>query len=177
MIPLILGVGLATAGDYYFTAKSFTLTVLGVVLASVKTVATNRLMTGNLALSAVELLLRMSPLAAFQCLINATLTGEVTQFRIAYAEGYFSSSFGTALVANAVIAFALNLVSLQTNEVVGALTMTVCGNVKRALTIGLAFVLFDVQIGLMNAVGTMVTILGAIWYSKVELDNKSLRGR
>ena len=36
LIPIIAGVGLATFGDYYFTALGFTLTFLGVVLASIK---------------------------------------------------------------------------------------------------------------------------------------------
>lgn len=54
MIPLIFGVALSTAGDYYFTVIGFSMTLLGVVLASVKTVATNRLMTGSLKLSALE---------------------------------------------------------------------------------------------------------------------------
>ena len=170
VIPLILGVALATAGDYYCTLIGFALTFLGVVLSSVKTVATNRLMTGSLALSAMEALLRMSPLAAIQCILYAFLTGEVERFRIAYAEGQFSNSFGVALLA-----FVLNLISFQTNKVAGALTMTVCGNVKQALTIGMGIVLFNVQVGLLNATGTAVTILGAVWYSKVELDNMKTR--
>ena len=36
LIPVIFGVGLATYGDYYFTYSGFMLTMLGVVLASVK---------------------------------------------------------------------------------------------------------------------------------------------
>ena len=52
-MPLILGVALATAGDYSCTVVGFNLTLLGVVLASVKTVATNRLMTRKLNLSAM----------------------------------------------------------------------------------------------------------------------------
>lgn len=36
MIPLILGVGLATYGDYYFTNMGFILTFVGVVLAAIK---------------------------------------------------------------------------------------------------------------------------------------------
>lgn len=177
MIPLILGVALATAGDYYCTLIGFVLTALGVVLAAVKTVATNRLMTGSLALSAMEVLLRMSPLAAIQCVVYATITGEVTRFRQAYSEGQFSNSFGLALAANAVIAFALNLVSFQTNKVAGALTMTVCANVKQALTIALGIVLFHLEVGPLNAVGTVITMVGAVWYSKVELDNKRARAR
>ncbi|KAI7327427.1 TPT-domain-containing protein [Hortaea werneckii] len=176
MIPLIFGVGLATAGDYYCTLIGFLLTALGVILAAVKTVATNRLMTGSLALSAMEVLLRMSPLAAVQCVIYAVITGEVQEFHLAYQQGQFSGSFGMALLANAVIAFSLNMVSFQANKLAGALTMTVAGNVKQALTIALGIVLFNVQTGLLNAVGMLITLAGAAWYSKIELDNKKAKG-
>jgi 1,4-dihydroxy-2-naphthoate octaprenyltransferase len=36
IVPVMLGVGLATFGDYYFTTIGFTLTLIGVVLAAVK---------------------------------------------------------------------------------------------------------------------------------------------
>jgi drug/metabolite transporter (DMT)-like permease len=36
LIPIVLGVGLATYGDYYFTIPGFVLTLLGVILASIK---------------------------------------------------------------------------------------------------------------------------------------------
>lgn len=36
MIPLVLGVGLATYGDYYFTNVGFILTLAGVILAAIK---------------------------------------------------------------------------------------------------------------------------------------------
>jgi 1,4-dihydroxy-2-naphthoate octaprenyltransferase len=36
LIPIILGVALATYGDYYFTPTGFFLTLLGVILAAIK---------------------------------------------------------------------------------------------------------------------------------------------
>jgi drug/metabolite transporter (DMT)-like permease len=36
LVPVVLGVGLATYGDYYFTVAGFCLTLAGVVLAVVK---------------------------------------------------------------------------------------------------------------------------------------------
>lgn len=177
MLPLILGCAIATAGDYQATVAGFLMTLLGVILASVKTVATNRIMTGPLSLSALEVLLRMSPLASIQCVIYAILTGEADKFRTAYAEGQFSSTFGAALFVNALTAFLLNVVGFQANKMAGALTMTVCSNVKQALTIMFGIVLFHVQVGLINAVGMLITIGGAVWYSKVELDNKRAKPR
>lgn len=172
MIPLISGVALSTAGDYYFTLAGFIMTALGVILASVKTVVTNRLMTGSLKLSALEVLLRMSPLAAVQCVVYAYFTGEADQFAIAYTDGQFSNTFGAALFVNAITAFLLNVIGFQANKLCGALTITVAGNVKQALTILLGIVIFHVQVGLTNATGMLITIAGAVWYSKVELDMK-----
>jgi hypothetical protein len=176
IIPLVLGAGLATAGDYQASLLGVLLTLLGVLLACIKTIATNRLMTGPLSLSAVELLLRLSPLAAIQCMAYAYLTGELHTLRhFQQLEGGFSSSFTIAILANACMAFALNIVSFQTNKMVGALAVTVCGNVKQAMTIAVGIVLFSVPVGLLNAVGMGVTVLGAAWFSKVELDGKKAR--
>ena len=176
MIPLVFGAGLATAGDYQASLLGMLLTILGVFLACIKTVATNRLMTGPLSLSPVELLLRLSPLAAIQCMAYAYLTGELhTLRRFSQLEGGFSFGFTVAILINACMAFALNIVSFQTNKMVGALAVTVCGNVKQALTILMGIALFSVPVGLVNAIGMGITVLGAAWFSKVELDGKKAR--
>lgn len=174
MIPLILGVGLATFGDYHFTMLGFTLTLFGVVLASIKTVATNRLMTGSLKLSAMEVLFRMSPLAAIQCLLYAAGSGEMSRFRVSSSEGVFTTGLVVFIISNAAMAFGLNLVSFQTNKVAGALTISVTGNVKQCLTIVLGIVLFNVKIAFLNGAGIFIAVLGAAYYSKVELDRKRL---
>lgn len=172
LIPLIAGVALATYGDIYFTTAGFVFTFIGVVLAAVKTVATNRLMTGSLALPALEVLLRMSPLAAMQSLLYAAMTGELSAF-VAYAQsGEFTRWSAITLLGNGFLAFMLNVSSFQTNKLAGALTIAVCGNVKQCLTIVLGIVLFNVQVGLWNGVGMLIALSGAAWYSKVELGNK-----
>ncbi|KJX93589.1 tpt-domain-containing protein [Zymoseptoria brevis] len=172
MVPLIIGVALATFGDYDFTLPGFTLTALGVLLASIKTVATNRLMTGSLKLSALEVLFRMSPLAAVQCLLYAAGSGELSRLQVTAADGLITRGLLSAAVLNASMAFGLNLVSFQTNKVAGALTISVCGNVKQCLSILLGIVLFNVRIGWVNAVGIVISVGGAAYYSKVELDIK-----
>ena len=73
---MIAGVGFATFGDYNYTAMGFFLTVLGTVLAAVKTVVTNRVQVGRLKLHPLDLLLRMSPLAFMQTMLYSYATGE-----------------------------------------------------------------------------------------------------
>ena len=172
VVPIVLGVALATYGDYYFTVTGFWLTLLGVILASVKTVVSNRLMTGGLALPALEILLRMSPLAAMQAMVYAWLTGESARFLQFAADGHLPLKMVAALLGNGILAFVLNVSSFQTNKLSGALTLTVAGNLKQCLTILLGIVLFQVKVGLANGLGMIVSILGAAWYSKVELDSK-----
>lgn len=172
LIPLIIGASLATYGDYYFTPLGFLLTSLGVVLASVKTIASNRLMTGSLALPALEILLRMSPLAAVQSLIYSISTGEAEKF-LAYANaGHLTPPYIVALIGNGILAFLLSVASLHTNKLAGALTMTVSANLKQCLTVLLGIVLFHVKVGMWSGLGMLITLVGAGIYSKVELESK-----
>src|SRR5690606_16372742 len=69
LVPLLFGVYLATVGDYSYTTMGFILTVLGTLLAAVKTVVTNRIQVGRLQLHPLDLLLRMSPLAFAQTIV------------------------------------------------------------------------------------------------------------
>lgn len=173
LLPLILGAAMTTVGEMKFSDAGFVLTILGVVLAAVKTVVTNRFMTGSLALPPVEFLMRMSPLAAMQALACALATGEVSAFREALATSQMSSiSTFFSLAGNGILAFLLNISSFNTNKLAGALTMTVCGNLKQCLTVLLGIFIFDVSVQLLNGTGMAVTMLGAVIYSKAELDNK-----
>ncbi|KAL3428416.1 GDP-mannose transporter GONST5 [Phlyctema vagabunda] len=179
IIPMIIGIGMATYGDYYFTSLGFCLTAFGVVLASVKTVTTNRIMTGSLKLSPLEVLLRMSPLAALQSVICAYLLGEVQQLSAAYGAvgGELLSRKTLAAVAvNSMLAFAQNVSSFNTNKAVGALTLTVCANLKQCFTILLGIFLFRVHIGFWNGLGMFITLAGVFWYSWANIQEKRRPG-
>ena len=173
LIPIVFGVALTTFGDYYFTPLGFFLTVLGVLLAALKTVATNRLMTGNLKLHALELLFRMSPIAALQSLVFATLVGEFNGFYGWVMEGNFGPSYRVALAGNGFIAFMLNIASLHTNKLAGALTMTICANLKQCLTVIFGIVMFNTKVTMWSGYGMVITLVGAAVYSKVELEMKA----
>lgn len=201
LVLVCAGVGFATAGDYYFTAMGFILTILGAVLAAVKTVVTNRIQTGRFRLSPLELLYRMSPLAFVQTIVYAYLAGEleVLGLRLSSPEDVvgataaagsgplsflggidyteiefeYSQKLMLHLLLNGIIAFGLNIVSFTTNKKTGALTMTVAANVKQILTIVLAIFFFNLTVTPLNCMGILVTLLGGAWYAKLELDRKS----
>jgi drug/metabolite transporter (DMT)-like permease len=189
LLPIVLGVTLAVYGDdFRYTDLGFILTFLGVILAAFKTIVTNRMMTGSLALSFWEILLRMSPLAFVQSLIYAYFTGELARFTLFLQNDLFAPhpavsatsaaarttplGFVFILLGNGFLAFALNVSSFSTNKVAGALTMTVCANIKQCLTIILGILLFNVRLNMMNLWGILITVLGGVGYSIVELDSK-----
>ncbi|CEI92640.1 Putative Ribonuclease III [Rhizopus microsporus] len=171
LIPVIAGVAFATFGDYNYTAMGFFLTVLGTILAAVKTVVTNRVQVGRLKLHPLDLLLRMSPLAFIQTMIYSYLTGEM-QLVQEYCKTNMNFSVFCALLLNGVIAFFLNVVSFTANKKTSALTMTVAGNVKQVLSIVLAVIIFDLSITAMNGLGIILTLAGGAWYSNVQLTEK-----
>ena len=193
LLPLIVGAAMTTAGEMSFSDAGFLLTILGVILAAVKvrgvscsrsdgqqppltvaqTVVTNRFMTGSLALPPVEFLMRMSPLAALQALVCAAATGEIFAFWDLITSGDIALPPALlSLGGNGFLALLLNISSFNTNKLAGALTMTVCGNLKQCLTVMLGIFLFDVTVDWLNGAGMGVTMIGAAIYSKAELDNK-----
>lgn len=149
----MVGVPLATFGDYYFTTLGFVVTFLGTALASLKTIVTNKVQVGEFKLHPLDLLLHMSPLSMLQTLICATAVGEVSSFwallngvgdgnavetvavigdKIATpSTSVVSDTFTTgcliALLGNGIIAFLLNYVSFTANGKTSPLMMCVAG--------------------------------------------------
>lgn len=154
LIPVIFGVGLATYGDYYATILGFHMTLLGAILAAVKTVVTNRMQTTGLHLTALEILYRLSPLAVAQSLFVGYIHGEVSAFRnFASQPGNLNNKAILILLVNAAMAFGLNMTSFTANKKAGALTMTVAANLKQILTVLISITFWHLKVGWVNAVG------------------------
>ena len=129
-------------------------------------------MTGPLALPLLEFLLRLSPLATAESFFCAWLNGELADIRTSFDQGHLMGSTQLRLSGNGIIAFMLNLFSLQTNKLAGALTLTVAANLKQCTTILVSIPLFSVRLSVANGLGMLITAAGVAWYSKVELKSK-----
>ncbi|GAA5970405.1 hypothetical protein JCM3765_005686 [Sporobolomyces pararoseus] len=176
LMPVIMGVGLATFGDYSATAWGFCLTLIGAVLAALKTIITNRVQVGRLKLHPLDLLVRMSPLAFMQCVFFGWWSGELERVRI-YGATEMTQQKAIALAINGAIAFGLNVVSFTANKKTSALTMTVAANVKQVLSIVLAVLIFNLVLNPTNLMGIVLTLFGGAWYAKVELQEKQARAQ
>ncbi|KAH0831188.1 hypothetical protein J3R83DRAFT_13766 [Lanmaoa asiatica] len=149
LVPVIAGVGFATYGDYYFTTSGFLLTLLGTLLAAIKTIYTSILQSSpssqapstfrylvppRLQLHPLDLLTRMAPLAFIQCVILSYVTGELEQVRH-WSTQELTPWTAVALGLNGAIAFGLNIVSFTANKKAGPLSMTVAGTLSRSLNL------------------------------------------
>ncbi|KAJ1896578.1 hypothetical protein LPJ66_003906 [Kickxella alabastrina] len=170
LVPVVVGVGVATYGDYGSTrVLGLVLTLAGTVLAAVKTVVTNGLLVGDLGLDLepLDLLYHLSPLALAQTTLWGLFSGELgAALRTEYPS---LTGLLVTLAVNGSVAFVLNIVSFTASRGTSALAMTVTGNVKVVLTVVLGCLLFGVSLSLISVVGVVVTLAGGIAYSAVRL--------
>ena len=175
LVPVVVGVCLATIGEYEhaiaFDALGFFLTLFGVLLSAVKGIATNWLMVGSLKLHPLVLIYKIAPMCLVQCFLYALTFGEIHGFIAMSREmlemptfDYELLSLYAKLAMNGFFAFFLNWVSFTANKKTSALTMTVAGNVKQAISILLAVYIFMTPISLNNALGIFITLIGGAWY-------------
>ncbi|EIW79820.1 TPT-domain-containing protein [Coniophora puteana RWD-64-598 SS2] len=197
LVPVIAGVGFATYGDYYATPTGLLLTLLGTVLAALKTIYTSILQSRaptsppdappsavttirawlippRLALHPLDLLCRMAPLAFAQCVILAQLSGELGRVH-EWSSAEMDMERAAGLLFNGAIAFGLNIVSFTANRKVGPLSITVAANVKQVLSVFLAVAIFDLVISPTNGFGIFLTLGGGAWYAVVDFREKRRR--
>ncbi|KAI9018951.1 triose-phosphate transporter family-domain-containing protein [Hyaloraphidium curvatum] len=174
LLPTILGVAIATYGDYYFTMMGFFLTVLGTVLSALKGVVTNQVQVGELKLHPMDLLMRMAPLGCIQTFVASWYTGELAKMSANFEWTPYAC---LVLGGNGILAFSMNLVSFTANKKTSALTMGVAGNVKQVLSILIAVTVFSLHITGTNGVGIVLTLCGGAYYSYVDLQSKQASQR
>jgi drug/metabolite transporter (DMT)-like permease len=176
--PVVAGVALACYGDRMSVSViGFGYTLLCVILASVKVVASSELLTGVRQMHPVELLDRMAPLALLQCCLLAFGAGEVQSLKNRpdlnpIVTGDWKPVF--LLLFSGFVAFSLNICALQAYKLTSALTCCIAAAVKQVLMIVVGTILFDTPVTLPNGVGIAVVILASTYYSYVSIQEQQV---
>ncbi|XP_063931406.1 uncharacterized protein LOC135143472 isoform X2 [Zophobas morio] len=170
LIPVVLGVGIASRGELRFNISGLLFTLLSVLLASLKGIISNMLMVGDTNVHPIELVYRMSIPAGIQCVIFCALTGEASgvlkYIRLQVLSNYDHLELNMLwiLLFNGLLAFVLNVVSFTANKKTGALSMTVAGNSTQVLCIIASVLFLKYVLTMWSLAGVTLTIAGSLTY-------------
>lgn len=169
------GVAIATYGNYGLTVYGLLLTLLGALLAAIKTLTATSMLKApaGTKLSPLDILFFMSPLAVVHMVVFAFASGEATKVYelICGLHGTESVPY-KHLFYNGLIAFALNVVSFTANKKTGPVAVSVAANIKQVLSIVLAIFVFDLHVAPFNACGILITLSAGVWYAQIEFSAK-----
>jgi len=164
VLPIVIGVAMASYGEMTATAVGSAYTLLCILLAALKGVLGGELLSGDLKLHEMDLLSKMCPLALLQIGLASILTGEVSAI-IGRWDDIMSSSAPQVVMLSGVLSFTLNVSSLIANKVTSPLTLAIAANIKQVLTIAFGTLYFGDSVSALNGFGIMLVLIGSYSYA------------
>lgn len=167
-LVICIGVAFSCFGEINLTPVGLFVTVFGCFLSSLKSITVKLSLSGQYELHSLDLLARISPIAAIEMFFLALYKEEPEQMKKSDKfEASIYCFFGVMLTG--VIAFFLNLTNFLATAHTSPLTVTIVGCIKQVVTIVLSVIIFDKRLTTLNWIGIVITTIGSLWYSLIKL--------
>ncbi|KAG2451423.1 hypothetical protein HYH02_004022 [Chlamydomonas schloesseri] len=173
LIPIMLGVIVASGGEPAFNLIGFTCCLAATALRALKSVVQSMLMTDPAEkLDPMSLLLYMSGVSvAF--LLPMAVALEPASFREAGALVAGSPGFLYWLIGNSCLAYFVNLTNFLVTKFTSALTLQVLGNAKGVVAAAVSVAVFRNTVTVQGCLGYAITVAGVFLYSESKRRSKA----
>ncbi|XP_047974211.1 probable sugar phosphate/phosphate translocator At1g12500 [Salvia hispanica] len=172
LVPVVLGIVLASNSEPLFHLFGFLMCVGSTAGRALKSVVQGLLLTSEgEKLHSMNLLLYMAPMAA-AILLPFTLYIEGNVLAITVQKGREDGFMVFLLIANATVAYLVNLTNFLVTKYTSALTLQVLGNAKAAVAAVVSVLIFRNPVTVMGMMGFAITIMGVILYSEARKRSK-----
>lgn len=162
LIPVVLGIALATGAEPSFHFGGFVLAVAATALRGFKSVLQSILMSNEAEkLSGLNLLLYMAPIALLS-LVPCVLVLELRVFGVVADIVARDRQFAVFLVINSIMAYFTNLLNFLVTKHTSALTLQVLGNFKGVIAVVVSVLIFRNPVSTLGMVGYAIT-MGGWW--------------
>lgn len=157
---IVIGVVIASMGEIKFVMTGFLFQVAGVVFEAIRLVMVQRILSSaDFKMDPLVSLYYYAPACAvmnFAVLVFTELP------RLAMADIYKLGLF--VLLANALVAFLLNVSVVFLIGKTSSLVLTLCGVLKDILLVGLSMLIFKDPVSLLQAFGYSIALAGMVYY-------------
>ncbi|KAL7160258.1 hypothetical protein ABFS83_01G081800 [Erythranthe nasuta] len=166
LVPVVLGIVLASNSEPLFHLFGFLMCVTSTAGRALKSVVQGLLLTSDSEkLHSMNLLLYMAPMAAM-ILLPFTLYVEGNVLAVTIEKGRGDGFIVFLLVANATVAYLVNLTNFLVTKHTSALTLQVLGNAKAAVAAVVSVLIFKNPVNVMGMTGFAITVMGVVLYSE-----------
>jgi len=164
LIPLCIGVTLASASDVQINFIGTVYALVGVVVTSFYQIMIGQFQK-NLGVDSMQLLVYQSPISALMLLLIVPVFDDVSAL-MAYE---FTVNSVSLILLSAALAFFVNLSIFLVIGRTSAVTYNVVGHFKLCVVIFSGFVVFGNEVKFWNMVGLVITVFSVVLYTHIKL--------
>lgn len=167
LLPISGGVALASCTELEFHLGGFLAALTACFLTGLKFVLSSQLLAGRYKLDSINLLYYLAP-PSVALLLPICLLFERDGVLAWFAHPSRTYMDFVLLLFSGVVSYILNVTLFIVLKATSSVTVTVAGNVKTVLVIGISILIFKNPVTLINMVGCLIAVSGCCWYGLIK---------